>query len=97
MKNGIELITEERIEQIEKHGMNVDHDSQHGDCQLVEASQAILDYCNCCSWPDGWDQSMLEHINSKPRVEQLAIAGAFIAAEIDRVQTESLSNAQTDK
>jgi hypothetical protein len=33
-----------------------------------------------------WDKKRLEHMRSKPYKERLIIAGAFIAAEIDRVQ-----------
>ena len=38
MKTGIELITEERKEQIEKHGFDADHDDNHEGQQLKYAS-----------------------------------------------------------
>ena len=42
MKTGIELITEERNEQIEKHKWSEDHDDQHKDRELLNAAIFLL-------------------------------------------------------
>jgi hypothetical protein len=39
-------------------------------------------------WPHNWDSLFRNKIINKNRVDQLKIAGAFIAAEIDRLQSE---------
>ena len=57
--------------------------------------------CDCCrmitslaecdpespvhSWPEDWMQHYAEKIKNKHRIGQLMVAGAFIAAEIDRL------------
>lgn len=88
MKTGIELIAKERQEQIEKHGRTIQDDSINNDeSQLVKASIAILDHDHK-EWPTDWEYPVYIHINDKPIIERLAIAGALIAAEIDRLQYE---------
>jgi hypothetical protein len=77
MKSGIELITEERKHQIEKWGK--DHDVVHHDDSLAIHASVLID-----SMPrlDSWGL-LTKHPD---RIEQLKIAGALIAAEIDRRQ-----------
>lgn len=82
MKTGIEIIAEERKEQIEKHGFNAERDSQYTNDELVDAAMQYLggDLIGC--WPEGWDKKWY-----KPgdRIDELKRAGALIAAEIDRL------------
>ncbi len=112
METGIELIAQERREQIEKHGYDNEHDDLHTAFQLSSAagvyiSRAHNDYFkdhthydgmgnvarfqirkqDTKQWVEGWpwietqkdDQSILK---------MLVIAGALIAAEIDRLQAQ---------
>ena len=95
MKTGIELITEERQEQIEKHHRTLAYDIKHNsDDQLAIAAFVLTeakdnetllviadDTC-----PDGWDYEIWQKMWDKPYKERLIIAGALIAAEIDRLQ-----------
>lgn len=94
MKSGIELIAQERQEQLEKHKRTVDHDAAFNtDNQLLDAAsvlsmdapQEILDF-HKDDPPIGWNEETWSHMLDKPYVERLTIAGALIAAEIDRVQ-----------
>jgi len=90
--NGIELITKERQEQLEKHGISVKNDAQfnsimqfNGIYVIPIAVIGILDD-SFQHAPAHWDKKMLDKIRKKSYKERLIIAGAFIAAEIDRVQ-----------
>jgi hypothetical protein len=89
---GIELIAKERQEQLEKHGISVKNDVQfnsmmeyNGLPALPLAAIRLLDD-SIQRVPSHWDKKRLEHMQTKPYKERLIIAGAFIAAEIDRVQ-----------
>lgn len=86
---GIELIAKEREEQITKHDRTVMKDKQFNQqYQLRHAAQLIVDvplirYNNL---PDGWNRDLWSKMCDKPYTERLAIAGAWMAAEIDRVE-----------
>lgn len=95
MKTGIELIAEERREQIEKHGRTLAGDViTNTDNQLSAAAsilatkdwkcydeeEVINDFC-----PTGWDEQQWAKMVKKPHNERLIIAGALIAAELDRL------------
>lgn len=90
-KTGIELIAEERREQIEKHGRTVQHDKEVN-CfnQLPDAAIMLLggivheDEENAC--PFKWDTELWYKMMAKPYIERLVIVGALVAAEIDRRQ-----------
>ena len=97
MKTGIELIAEERQEQIEKHGWTKQHDEQeHDGDELVRAACAIaydsvLDKPARFSAPD-WAWDIREHKQMSKRkniekIERWKVAGALIAAAIDREQS----------
>jgi len=100
MKSGIELIADERQEQIRKHGRTVDMDVElNGNEQLSEAACILVrsdadlegDVFRYNSPPQGWDLEVWQKMYNKPYKERLIIAGALIAAEIDRlnyVETE---------
>jgi len=87
---GIELIAKERQEQIEKHGRTLESDQrQNGSYQLSIAATKILSYPadvhNHNIPPVGWDVDIYKKMASKSYKERLIIAGALIAAEIDRI------------
>jgi len=94
MKSGTELIAEERQEQIEKHGRTIVSDkAQNSSYQLSIAASKMLAYPaeahNVEVPPNGWDVDLYKKMREKPYKERLIIAGALIAAEIDRLQAES--------
>ena len=92
--NGVELIAAERRRQVEKEGWSANHDNAaHGDGQLAgAAAELIIDGLGY------WDDDPLDMCGSiakfgregsKPDpVRCLVIAGALIAAEIDRISAE---------
>lgn len=89
MKTGIELIAQERQEQIEKHGRTIVSDAEQNiDGQLLWAARNIISkdphqyQFNC---PKGWDQNIYNKMCNKSHKDRLIIAGALIAAEIDRL------------
>jgi len=88
-KSGIELIAEERREQLEKHGRTIDYDlknNQFGQLSLA-AEYLITEDPHCeLQQPHGWSETLWKKMKSKTELERLIIAGALIAAEIDRLQ-----------
>jgi hypothetical protein len=90
MKTGIELIAQERKEQIEKHGRNIQEDVEFNcDGELAQAATALLDTEDekrFRQMPEMWDDDQCVRMTGKPYKERLIIAGALIAAEIDRLQ-----------
>lgn len=97
MKTGIELITIERLEQIEKHGRNINYDVKiNSDFQMIRAVAMLIftekdegfDLMEHELFvPNGWDKDIWNKMHSKSYKERLIIAGAFIAAELDRLQS----------
>ena len=91
-KTGIELITEERKEQIEKHGYTIENDikTNSDNYQLTYVAQALCrkEMHIITATPKGWDYRLFSKMIEKPYKERLIIAGALIAAEIDRIQNE---------
>lgn len=85
MKTGIELIAEERARQIAVEGWTASHDDEHKSAALA-IHAAIL----CCEGTDAEVNDSADHgdwgLLRHPRIKQLYIAGALIAAEIDRLQ-----------
>ncbi len=95
MKSGIELISEERQEQIIKHGRTVELDVRYNqDNQLIQAaihliqSEEGFDESDMELIPEEWDESVYRKMLLKPYLKRLAIAGALIAAKIDSYQYE---------
>jgi hypothetical protein len=98
---GIELIIQERKRQIDGKGFTTVHDSQHDDDELAlfacdyampHAMTAGRPGLTATVNPDAfypltWQPHWAKR-NEHSRIEQLAIAGALIAAEIDRLQNE---------
>lgn len=90
MKTGIELIAEERKEQIEKHGRTIENDIDiNVHYQLNEGAIGLLwvdEEERSVAPPVGWDERIWNKMEGKPYEERLIIAGALIAAEIDRIK-----------
>jgi len=100
MKTGIELIAQERKEQIEKHGRSVESDVRsNNENQLLsgimmlvsnivfnQTGMDIPDEAFEDLRPDGWSITSCRKMMSKDAVGQLKVIGAFAAAEIDRLQ-----------
>lgn len=100
MKTGIELIAQERAEQKEKHGFSNDYQKNHPEYyekqELAIAAREMLNtQPGIESFPESWDNhDMIKRMVAKSYKERLIIAGALIAAEIDRVQSlESAADA----
>ena len=87
MKTGVELIAEERKEQIEKHGYSQRHDNEYLNDELKYASMYALEPCAFTASRFDW-LGFQDKINGKTTIDRLKIAGALIAAEIDRIQSE---------
>jgi len=82
---GIELITQERLEQKTVHNHSLKNDYElNKKGELANAAQALLE--GDVTWmPEGWDPKAVKKMLSKPYKDRLIIAGALIAAEIDRL------------
>jgi len=89
---GIELIAKERQEQIKKHGRTINNDiAENTGDQLRKAACGLL--IENASNPDimkallpiNWDEKIWFKMCKKPLKERLIIAGALIAAELDRI------------
>ena len=98
LKSGIELIEEERKEQIERHGYVQGHDDFHDVNEIAWAAVSYampygfqsdfphnngnIQLSRLAFWP--WDEEYFKPSND--RIKELKKAGALIAAEIDRLQ-----------
>ena len=93
--DGAMLIAKERREQIEKHGRTIKNDRKTNSEGQLSFGAALL----CCKEPykfydptrdygkpKGWNKQIWVRMVSKTYKERLIIAGALIAAEIDRIQ-----------
>lgn len=84
MKTGVERIQQERTEQIEKHGYSRQKDREqnmHGQLAMAAMFCITLDRSY---WPATWNMEYRDKIAGKNQVERYSIAGALLAAEIDR-------------
>lgn len=94
-KTGVDLITDERKKQIKKHGFTAEHHALNSEkwysrFQLQTAAKYLLDEDIPESElrikvPINWDVDWFERLNKRERKERLVIAGALIAAELDRL------------
>jgi hypothetical protein len=88
MMTGAQLIARERREQIEKHGKTVTKDRLNNPgAELPRAALRLVGATiggQNFKWPGAWKPEICGKIDAKPDLEKLIIAGAFIAAEIDR-------------
>lgn len=91
---GIERISKERAEHFSKHGWTLEHDMEHerggslahlaGELTHGEAAKIGLPWGECEGVHEHLEDAA-ENIMRKPRIERLVVAGALIAAEIDRL------------
>ena len=86
IKTGVELIAEERAKQLSKWGN--DHDDGHTNSELIRAAVNLLDFYYGHMLVDDFWELVLK--NQDP-ISQLKIAGALIAAEIDRLQRKDIN------
>ena len=86
---GIELIAAERQEQIEKHNFDIVWDAAENTKGELSVGAGILSQkfipVNLTLIPNGWDERLWRKMLNKPYKDRLIIAGALIAAEIDRL------------
>lgn len=93
--DGAALIAAERLRQILVKGYDAAHDDEHGDGSLLHAALLILldetgHTLSGVDPPDRngpWPDQLLLHVRKKyvgDAVQRLAIAGALVAAEMDR-------------
>lgn len=94
-RTGIELIIEERKDQIEKHGFSVDNDTYYSKGELIQAALFCANP-EFFSWPNQWDEHFKDKILNKDRIGQLKCGGAFFAAEIDRIRHEEQMDIDND-
>lgn len=100
VKTGIQLIAKERQEQFEKHGISIGLDIIHNSSfekPLTKAASALtIEHGNGLAMetmkPSNWDAGIWYKMMSKPYKERLIIAGALIAAEIDRLTAVEKEN-----
>lgn len=97
MKSATTLITEERQRQVMVKGFTAAHDDLHKNDELAKAaacyavagtSAVVMDgpelLDDAFPWDPQWDKR-----DDVPRIRALVMAGALIAAEIDRLQREA--------
>lgn len=84
MKTGAKLIKKERKEQIEIHGFSIEQDQDYTKNELIKAALFAINP-NQFEWPYDWDNEFRTSIMNKQLLDRLVVAGAFIAAEIDRM------------
>ncbi|MFP7656109.1 hypothetical protein [Chryseobacterium proteolyticum] len=88
---GVQLIAQERQKQIDKYGFtaqySVEHPEYYENKQLQQAALILtgLDYAESPVTPDNWDPDRFTKLCNENRKERLIIAGALIAAELDRL------------
>jgi hypothetical protein len=98
--NGVQLIAAERTRQIEDKGWTLEHDDEHayGSLRVIAAKCA-------CDGTDAHVEDPLERDwgilkrhgyngDDPDELHLLAVAGALIAAEIDRLQRKSIRKEQ---
>jgi len=94
--SGVSLIAMERSEQIYKHHRTLEQDREfNNECQLSFAAAiltapnpfAYARESNNFSCPSGWNKILWTKMLSKSYKDRLIIAGALLAAEIDRINT----------
>jgi len=86
--SGLELIAQERAEQIEKHGFSIENDVRNNRfSQLIDGAGALLlSNPKMRDIPTFWDKERWRKMKGKSYKERLIISAALIAAEIDRMQ-----------
>lgn len=83
---GIELIAQERAEQLEKHNRTIWEDVKKNDNYHLARGAVALINGDRKGFSPYWDRKTCQHMIDKSYRDRLIIAGALIAAEIDRIQ-----------
>lgn len=84
---GIARIQEERDEQRAKHGFSDAHDDALDGSELEYAAAAVLTE-DPVRWPASMDKALFLRATEKGTLGRLAVAGALIAAEMDRIERQ---------
>lgn len=85
MKTGIELITEERQEQITKHHYTAERDDQYINGELTIAAEASIEGDDA-DFPADWNLVLIQRICDKDVIDRMIIAGALYTAEKERIE-----------
>ena len=98
-KTGIELIAQERQEQIEKHGRTVERDyAENPELQLLQGAHELLHiYPSELRFPKNWDKAIVHRMISKSIRDRLIIAGALIAAQLDVMEYDMMSEINSNQ
>lgn len=95
---GIELIAKERKEQLVKHARTIKEDLVNNKAgQLGHAAFLLLHFYPVETIPTDWNENIWRHMISKPYKERIIIAGALIAAELDRMIIEDIIELYNNK
>lgn len=86
---GIELITQERAEQVNKHKRTVEADIINNPRKQLRDGAAALLMADEEFMPKEWDVAIVVKMLDKSYHDRLVVAGALIAAEIDRLNYEN--------
>lgn len=95
--SGVERIARERRRQIEEEGWTAEHDDQHDRGELaIAAGCCALSGTDAYPVDPGWTgKTWMEQLAEKHQhdeIRSLEIAGALIAAEIDRLERAEASD-----
>jgi hypothetical protein len=87
VSKGAYFINKERAEQLLKHERTIQDDVLHNPTgELITAVKALLSNSGRIDlFPKNWGIAACRKMLSKSKIERLTIAGALIAAEIDRL------------
>ena len=99
LNNGALSIVKERAEQITKHGRTIQKDVEFNTSrQLSNAASILASYdakkAANNKRPHGWGIDIWDKMVNKPYKERLKIAGALLAAEIDRLTLDEFLKSQ---
>lgn len=104
--SGVDLIAAERVRQVEVKGFDAAHDDGHANGDIAIAAAALTLYTTDAEEPvlahrtedyrNTWMAELVRSCKGKPDIRKLAIAGAMIAAEIDRLHRQAQLALQHD-
>lgn len=87
--HGLGLILEERHQQIHRHGRTIEKDIEFNTLDQLPMAASRLIYSDGTpglpSAPEGWNTEQWYKMLNSPYEERLAVAGALISAQLDRL------------
>lgn len=96
-KSPMELILDERRDQLTRHGYTLEHDKlSYKDQELIRVAQCIRNRTTEFGWPKYWNQGWYIRFANKPRIEALAVAGALVLAQQDVDDLPEVSKESAD-